>query len=101
MTDSTRRTFLKQLGGAAAAAASARLAAPAPSGRPRMPRPGSHNAGDWPVNRGDTRLTGRASLPGELREAPAVAWRYKIEGGEVWAVIDPAAGKREPARVTE
>jgi hypothetical protein len=51
-------------------------------------------AGDWPVYRGDTRLTGRASLPGDSRQAPTVAWRYPVEAGQAWITIDPVSGVR-------
>ncbi|MCY3787539.1 MAG: hypothetical protein OXH63_01985, partial [Gemmatimonadetes bacterium] len=52
--------------------------------------------GAWPMYRGDTRLTGRAVLPGAMRKAPVVAWQYPIEGGEVWAAVH-AATSSSPA----
>src|SRR5262245_21758624 len=94
MNEITRRQFMKQAGQTTAAAVttglSAHLMAPAAPGRNPMPEPHPTNPGDWPMFRGDVHLTGRATLPGELREPPVVAWQYKIEAGDVWAVIDPA-----------
>ena len=46
--------------------------------------------------RGDTRLTGRAVLPGAMRKAPVVAWQYPIEAGQVWAAVH-AATSSSPA----
>jgi len=95
----TRRRLLKWAGQAAIAAA-------APLGlenslttfnftqkEKNMPQQAFPDAGDWPMCRGDRRLTGRASLPGEMAEAPAAVWRYKIEAGVALAVIDPDSTK--------
>jgi outer membrane protein assembly factor BamB len=95
MNDITRREFLKRAGQTTAAAAvttglGAGLTSLAAPGSKAMPEAHTTPPGDWPMFRGDTRLTGRAALPGEMREPPTVAWQYKIEAGEVWAVVDPA-----------
>ena len=52
----------------------------------------STETGAWPLYRGDTRLTGRALLPGDMSTAPVVAWQYAIAAGEVWAAVDVAPG---------
>src|SRR4051794_6013714 len=99
MKSVSRRRFLKRAGQAAAAAAAGvpaapnLLAGPANDRAPTLPK----SAGSWPMYRGDTCLTGRAALPGELRDAPAIAWRYPIEAGEAWAVIHAAEGQRHDA----
>src|SRR6266536_2813063 len=56
------------------------------------PAPPCGSAG-WPMYRGNRCLTGRAVLPGEMVRAPEVSWRYPIEAGLVWAVLDPTPGK--------
>lgn len=57
----------------------------------------SQGQGDWPMYRGNVRLTGQATLPGNMREPPVVAWQYRIEGGEAWVVVDPTRGKHAQA----
>src|SRR6266487_2168564 len=85
----TRRKFLKLAGQTALVTTGAGLGLQSTPAGHIAPRP----AGDWPMYRGNRCLTGRAVLPGDMRQAPEVAWRHEIEAGLVWAVIDPAPGK--------
>ncbi|HKI71807.1 MAG TPA: VCBS repeat-containing protein, partial [Verrucomicrobiae bacterium] len=85
----TRREFLKRAGQTALLTTGATFDLPSALAVPASPRP----AGDWPMYRGNRCLTGHAVLPGEMRRAPEVSWRHKIEAGLVWAVLDPAPDK--------
>ena len=85
----TRREFLKRAGQTALLTTGATFDLPSTLAAAASPRP----AGDWPMYRGNRCLTGHAVLPSEMRRAPEVSWRHKIEAGLVWAVLDPAPDK--------
>src|SRR5437588_3083998 len=92
----TRREFLKRAGQTALLTTGETFALPSALAVPASSRP----AGDWPMYRGNRCLTGHAVLPGEMRHAPEVSWRHKIEAGLVWVALDPAPDKSlRPAEV--
>src|SRR2546426_11380650 len=90
----TRREFLKRAGQTALLTTGATfdlLSTPAAAASPRP-------AGDWPMYRGNRCLTGHAVLPGEMRHAPEVSWRHKIEAGLVWRSEERCVGKEGRSR---